>query len=102
MATEASGDCAGTITTLRQATVEAGSLGAKDEAALVHKTLSAEQKVTEDKTTDAVAKLDDYQATLDALLVAPKPKIADYDYETLTAYRQLATACLTELTIAAA
>jgi hypothetical protein len=51
--------------------------------------------VSNDRLTDSLLKLDAYQAALDSLATAAKPKVTASDYETLSAARQLASDCLT-------
>jgi hypothetical protein len=88
-------DCSTTIAQLQQATVEAESLSDRSEAALLGKAASADEKLAEGKLDDSLLKLDDFQADLDALAGAAKPKITGTDYRALSDARQLATDCVT-------
>jgi hypothetical protein len=90
-------ECSSTIAALQQATVDATSLSDRSEAGLVNKAEAAGDKVVEGKFADSLVKLADYQAALDALATAAKPKVSATDLQTLTAARQQATDCVTTL-----
>jgi hypothetical protein len=69
--------CQDQLATLRGDTVDAqGSFAnGKDFTGLVAKLDAAAEKLAEGKNGDAVRKLTDFQATLNALATAPKPKV---------------------------
>jgi hypothetical protein len=94
-------DCSSTIVALQQATLDATSLSDRSEAGLLTKADAAGDKLSEDKITDSLMKVDDYQAMLDALAADRKSKVSETDYLTLTDARQQASDCLTTLLAAA-
>jgi hypothetical protein len=70
-------ECQGQLVSLRDATLAAhGSFtNQRDVGALVAKVDAASAKLAAGKNTAAVAKLVDFQTTLNALATAPKPKV---------------------------
>jgi hypothetical protein len=70
------------ISGLATATSEATSLD-KSGPALVAKLDSAALKLDENKISDALQKLVDYDTTLDGHHAATKPKVSDADYAIL-------------------
>jgi hypothetical protein len=61
------------------------------------KVLAAGEKLYQGKTGDADQKLGDYEAKLDQLEEAAKPKISMGDYSTLSGYLGDARACVIAL-----
>jgi hypothetical protein len=68
----------------------------KDLSGLVAKLDAASAKLAAGKTTDAVAKLVDFQTTPNALVVAPKPKVDPPVAQALSAEGQGVIVCINE------
>jgi hypothetical protein len=91
--------CQGELKTLRDNTlaVQPYITNQKDLDGLLAKLDAASTKLAAGKTTDAVAKLVDFQITLDALAVAPKPKVDPALAQALSAEAQGVIVCINEL-----
>jgi hypothetical protein len=89
-------ECQAQLATLRSDTVAAAPSFAnpKDAAALVAKLDETAEKLAAGKNADAAAKLAEYQARLNALATAPKPKIDPALAQTLAAQAQGVAACI--------
>jgi hypothetical protein len=90
--------CQGQLMTLRDNTLAAQAYftNQKDLSSLVAKLDAASAKLAAGKTTDAVAKLVDFQTTLNALAVAPKPKVDPAVAQALSAEAQGVIVCINE------
>jgi hypothetical protein len=69
----------------------------KDVEGLVAKVDAASAKLAAGKNTDAVAKLADFQTTLNTHAAAPKPKVDPAAAEALSAEAQDVIVCINEL-----
>jgi hypothetical protein len=69
----------------------------KDVGGLVAKLDAASAKLAAGKNTDAVAKLVDFQTTLNTLATAPKPKVDPAVAQALSAEAQGVIVCINEL-----
>ena len=92
-------ECQGQLVTLRSATLAAqGSFtNQRDVSALVAKVDAASAKLAAGKNTDAVAKLVDFQTTLNALATAPKPKVDPAVAQTLSGDAQAVIVCISQI-----
>lgn len=93
------GDCQGQLTTLRNDTLAAqGSFtNPRDVTGLVAKVEAASAKLAAGKNADAVAKLDDFKATLNLLATAPKPKVEPAVAEALSGSAQGIIGCISKI-----
>jgi hypothetical protein len=89
-------ECQGQLTTLGEHTLAAHAsfTNAEDVDRLAAKVQAASAKLAAGKTTDAVAKLVDFQTTLNALAAAPKPKLDPAVAQALSAEAQGAVVCI--------
>jgi hypothetical protein len=89
-------DCQSQLATLRADTVAAESsfTNAVDFTSEVAKLDDAAAKLTEVKNADAVAKLVDYQSTLNLLATAAKPKVDPATAQTLSGEAQGVIDCI--------
>jgi hypothetical protein len=92
-------ECQGRLMTLRDNTLaaQASFTSQKDVEGLVAKVDAASAKLAAGKSTDAVAKLVDFQTTLHTLAAAPKPKVDPAAAEALSAEAQDVIVCINEL-----
>jgi hypothetical protein len=92
-------ECQGQLMTLRYDTLtaQASFTNEKDVGGLVAKVDAASAKLAAGKNTDAVAKLVDFQTTLNALAAAPKPKVVPAVAQALSDDAQGVIACISEL-----
>ena len=92
-------ECQGQLSTLRDATlaVQASFTNQRDVDALVAKLDAASAKLAAGKNTDAVAKLVDFQITLNGLASAPKPKADAAIAEALSDDAQGVIDCITDI-----
>jgi hypothetical protein len=90
-------ECQGLIAALSTDTAGALSLSEKSRTGLVSKADDAAVKLEEGKVADALAKLTDVDVTLEALHVAPKPKVSDDDFALLNADTEAALSCVAGL-----
>ena len=92
-------DCQAQLATLSADTLaaETSFTNEKSVIGLTGKLDDASVKLVEDKSTDAVQKLGDFQATLDSLATAPKPKVEADTAQTLSAQAQDVTTCITSI-----
>jgi hypothetical protein len=92
-------ECQGQLMTLRDNTLaaQASFTNQKDVEGLVAKVDAASATLAAGKNTDAVAKLVDFQTTLNTLAVAPKPKVDPAVAEALSAEAQDVIVCINEL-----
>jgi hypothetical protein len=89
-------DCQTQLATLRSDTIaaETSFTNEVDFTGEVAKLDDASTKLTEDKNTDAVDKLVDFQSTLNSLATATKPKVDATTAQTLTAEAQGVIDCI--------
>jgi hypothetical protein len=89
----------GQLMTLREATLAARAsfTSQKDVGGLVAKVDAGSAKLAAGKNGDAVAKLVDFQTTLNALATAPKPKVDPAVAQALSAEAQGVVACINEI-----
>jgi hypothetical protein len=92
-------ECQGQLMTLRDHTLaaQASFTSQKDAGGLVAKVDAASAKLAAGKTIDAVAKLVDFQTTLNALAAAPKPKVDSAVAQALSAEAQGVIVCINEI-----
>ena len=90
-------ECRALIVELRKAT-DASSLAPKAEAGLINKAEAATIKLDAGKFADALGKLTDYHASLDALHDSAKPKISEADFLILETHVDAAIACVASIT----
>jgi hypothetical protein len=92
-------ECQGRLMTLREHTLaaQASFTSQKDVGSLVAKVDAASAKLAAGKNTDAVAKLVDFQTTLNALATAPKPKVVPVVAQALSAEAQGVIVCINEI-----
>jgi hypothetical protein len=92
-------ECQDQLMTLRDNTLaaQASFTNQKDVDGLVAKVEAASAKLAADKNTDAVAKLVDFQTTLNALAAAPKPKVDPAVAQALSAEAQGVIVCINEI-----
>ena len=90
-------ECQAAIGVLISATSAAQSLSDRDEAGLLSKAQNASLKLNQGKFADALQKLLDYQAKINALSLAAKPKISTGDFTTLSTAVADAIACVQRL-----
>jgi hypothetical protein len=92
-------ECQGQLVTLRDNTLAAqSSLTNQDDVPrLVAKLDAASTKLAAGKNTDAVAKLVDFQTTLNTLAAAPKAKVEPGVPQALSAEAQGVIVCITEI-----
>ena len=86
--------CISELESLCIATEDATSLESRDRNGMLGKLLSSNVKLTQDKVAEASAKLDDYEAKLNLLNEATKPKISDEDFVALLAELLEAQICV--------
>jgi hypothetical protein len=93
-------ECQGQLLTLRDDTLaaaQASFTSQKDVGGLVAKVDAASAKLAAGKNTDAVAKVVDFQTTLNALATAPKPKVDPAVAQALSAEAQGVVVCIDEI-----
>ena len=90
-------ECQAAIGVLISATSAAESLSNKDAAGLLGKAQNASLKLNQGKFADALQKLLDYQAKINDLSRARKPKISTDDFTTLSTKVADAIACVQRL-----
>jgi hypothetical protein len=92
-------ECQGQLMTLRYNTLaaQASFTNQKDIDGLVAKVEAAAAKLAAGKNTDAVAKLVDFQTTLNTLGAAPKPKVDPAVAQALSADAQGVIVCINEI-----
>ena len=92
-------ECQGQLMTLRDNTLaaQASFTNQKDMDGLVAKMEAASAKLAAGKNTDAVAKLVDFQTTLNTLAAAPKPKVDPAVAQALSAEAQGVIVCINEI-----
>jgi hypothetical protein len=92
-------ECQGQLLTLRDNTLaaQASFTNQKDVGGLLAKLDAASAKLAAGKNTDAVAKLVDFQTTLNTLAAAPKPKVDAAVAQALSAEAQGAIGCINEI-----
>jgi hypothetical protein len=92
-------ECQDQLMTLRDNTLaaQASFTNQKDVDGLVAKVEAASAKLAADKNTDAVAKLVEFQTTLNALAAAPKPKVDPAVAQALRAEAQGVIVCINEI-----
>jgi hypothetical protein len=92
-------ECRGQLVTLRDDTLaaQASFTSQKDVGGLVVKVDAASEKLAAGKNTDAVAKLVDFQITLNALATAPKPKVDPAAAQALSAEAQGVIVCINQI-----
>jgi hypothetical protein len=92
-------ECQGQLMTLRDNTLaaQASFTNQKDMDGLVAKVEAASAKLAAGKNTDAVAKLVDFQTTLNTLATAPKPKVDPAIAQALSAEAQSVIVCINEI-----
>ena len=93
------GECQGQLVTLRDDTLAAQTsfTNQKDVDALVAKVDDASAKLAAGKNTDAIAKLVNFQTTLNALAMAPKAKVDPAAAQALGAEAQGVVGCIEEI-----
>jgi hypothetical protein len=91
--------CRGQLSTLRNATLaaQASFTNQRDVGALVAKLDAASAKLAAGKNADAVAKLMDFQTTLNALATATKPKVDPAVAQALSGDAQGVIDCINEI-----
>jgi hypothetical protein len=91
-------ECQGQLMTLQQDTLAAHDsfTNGKDVDGLVAKVSAASEKLAAGKNTDAVAKLVDFQTTLNALATAPKSKVDPAAAHALSAEAEGIVVCINE------
>ena len=92
-------ECQGQLMTLHDNTLaaQASFTNQKDIRGLVAKVVEASAKLAAGKNTDAVAKLVDFQTTLNALATAPKPKVDPAVAQGLSDDAQGVIVCINEI-----
>jgi hypothetical protein len=92
-------ECQGQLMTLRDKTLaaQASFTNQRDVGGLVAKLDAASAKLAAGKATDPVAKLVDFQTTLNTLATAPKPKVDPAVAQALSAEAQGVIVCINEL-----
>jgi len=92
-------DCQAQLATLSADTLaaETSFTNERSVVGLTGKLDDASTKLDQDKSEDAVQKLGDFQATLDSLATAAKPKVEADTAQTLTAQAQDVTNCITSI-----
>ena len=90
-------ECRGLITDLAAASDTAPSLEGRAGDNLAAKATAAGSKLDAGKVGDALAKLTDYDRTLEALHDAAKPKVSEDDYVFLDSAVHAATICVENL-----
>jgi hypothetical protein len=95
-------DCQAQLATLSADTLaaETSFTNAKSVTSLTAKVDAASAKLAEGKNADAVQKLGDFQATLDSLATAAKPKVAASAAQSLTAETQGVIDCINAIDVA--
>ena len=92
-------ECQDQLATLRDATLAAHTsfTNQKDVDGLVAKLDAASAKLAAGKNSDAVAKLVEFQTTLNALATAPKPKVDPVVAQALSQEAQGIIECIDEI-----
>ena len=90
-------ECQVLITVLSTDTAAAQSLTEKTRTGLVDKAADAAAKLEAGKVADVLAKLTDFDSTLEALHAADKPKVSDDDFAVLNAEVDAALSCVADL-----
>jgi hypothetical protein len=92
-------ECQGQLMTLRDNTLAAPTsfTNQKEIRGLVAKVEDASAKLAAGKNTDAVAKLVDFQTTLNTLAAAPKPKVDPAVAQALSDDAQGVIVCINEI-----
>jgi hypothetical protein len=92
-------ECRGQLIMLQDNTraAQASFTSQKDIDGLVAKVEDASAKLAAGKNTDAVAKLVDFQTTLNTLAAAPKPKVDPAVAQALSADAQGVIVCINEI-----
>jgi hypothetical protein len=92
-------ECQGQLMTLRDNTLaaQASFTSQRDVGGLVAKLDAASAKLAAGKNSDAVAKLVDFQTTLNTLAAAPKPKVDPAAAQALSAESQGVIVCINEI-----
>lgn len=90
-------ECQALITVLSTDTAAAQSLSETTRTGLVDKAADAAAKLEAGKVADALAKLTDFDTTLEALHIAAKPKVSDEEFALLNADADAALNCVAGL-----
>ena len=92
-------ECQRQLATLGEDTLaaQASFTSEKDVGGLVAKVDAASEKLAAGKNNDAVAKLVDFQTTLNALATAPKPKVDPAVAHALSTEAEGVTVCINQI-----